>query len=79
MHAVGGAGDLVLEGFAGRRQRDGVGHLEDAGHPAHDRRKRAGLEIFLVLEAGLAEMDLGIDDTGKDGEARAIDRLVGGL
>jgi hypothetical protein len=78
VHAAGGAGDLVLEGLAGGGQRVGVGHLEDAGDAAHDRGERAGREVFLVLEAGLAEMHLGVDDAGEDVEAGAVVDFGGG-
>ena len=32
----------------------------------------------LCVEAGLAEMDLGVDDAGQDVEAAAVDDLAGG-
>ena len=53
----------------------GVGHLEDAGDAAQHRGAAAGFEVFLVLGAGLAEMDLGVDDAGQDVKAGAIDDL----
>ena len=34
-------------------------------------------EILLVLGAGLAEMDLGVDDAGQDVQAGAVDDLAG--
>ena len=78
VHAAGGAGDLVGKRLGGDGQRIGVGHLEDGGDAAHDRGARAGLEVLLVLGAGLAEMDLGVDDAGEDVEAGAVDDLAGG-
>ena len=69
MHAAAAAGDLVGQRLGGDGQRAGVGHLEDGGDAAHHGRARAGLEVFLVLGAGLAEMDLRVDHAGQDGEA----------
>ncbi len=43
----------------------GVRHLEDRGHAAERGTGRAGFEIFLMGEAGLPEMHLGIDGAGK--------------
>ena len=69
--------DLVGERRVARRQRVGVGHLEDRRDAAQHGRARARLEVFLVLEAGLAEMHLAVDDAGQDMQAAAVDRLAG--
>ncbi len=76
MHAAGAAADLVVEGIGGRRQGLGVRHLEHRRDAAHDGGARAGFEVFLVLEPGLAEMDLAVDDAGQDVEAGAVDHLA---
>ena len=68
------ARDLVGKRLGGDRQRVGVGHLEDGGDAAHHRGARAGLEVFLVLGAGLAEMHLRVDDAGQDVQARCSRR-----
>ena len=78
MHAVGAGSDLGIKSFACRGQRIGVGHLENAGDPAHHGAKRTGLEVFLVGEARLAEMHLGVDDAWEDVETTAIHN-VGGI
>ncbi len=77
MHAAGGAPHLVGERCLAGSERIGVGHFEDGGDTAEHRRARTGLQIFLVLQAGLAEMHLAVDDTGQDVQAAAIDRLTG--
>ena len=78
VHAAGGAAHLVGQRLGGHRQRVGVRHLEDGGDAAHDGRARTALQVFLVLGAGFAEMDLRVDDAGQDGEAGAIDDLAPG-
>src|SRR5665811_1683193 len=40
------------------------------------RDRAAGLQIFLVLHARFAEMDLGINDTRQDMEAARVDGLA---
>ena len=76
MHAPLRARDLVGERGGGGRRRIGVGHFEHRGDAAQHRRARAGLEILLVSQAGLAEMNLGVDDAGQDVQAAAIDPLA---
>ena len=72
---AGGAAQLIVQ----RRLVDGVGvgvrHLEEGRDPAHGGAGRAGRQVFLVLEAGLAEVDLGVDDAGQDGEAGGVETL----
>ena len=58
MHAVMAAPHLVGERLGRRGLRVGVGHLEHGRDAAHDGGAGAGFEIFLVVEAGLAEMHL---------------------
>ena len=57
-HAQRAWGDRDLGALALRRggERIGVRHLEHAGDAAHHRRARPALEVFLVGEAGLAEI-----------------------
>ena len=68
--------ELVGQRLGAGRGRIGVGHLEHGGHPAEHGRARAGLQIFLVFQAGLAEMHLGVDDAGQDVQAAAVDALA---
>ena len=77
MHAAGSALDLVGKGRLRRGGPPRVRHLKDAGNAAEHGCPRAGFKIFLVLHPGFAEMDLGVDDAGKDVEAGAIDALAG--
>ena len=77
MHPPFGAGKLVFDRQFGRGRRRGIGHFEHAGHPAQNRRAAAGFQIFLVLVAGLAEMHLGVDDTGQDVQPLRIKDLGG--
>jgi len=77
MHAAGGAPHLVgKRRFAGG-EWIGVGHLEDSRDAAEHGRARTCLQIFLVLQARLAEMHLGVDDTRQDVQPPAVDRLAG--
>ena len=75
MHAVMAALHLVGEGRLRDGQRVGVRHLEHGGDAAHHGAARAGLEVFLVGQAGLAEMHLGVDHAGQDVQAPAVDHL----
>ena len=68
-HAVARAAHFVGERLGSRRERLRVGHLEDGGDAAQHGGAAAGLEVFLVLEARLAEMHLGVDHAGQDVEA----------
>ena len=79
MHAADGAGHLVAESRAIGGERAGVGHLEDAGDASHHGRQGARGKIFLVGEAGLAEMDLGVDNAREDVEAAAVDGVFRGV
>ena len=69
VHAVLGAGQLVGQRLGRGRVRIGVRHLEDGGDAAQHRAARAGLQVFLPLHARLAEVHLGVDDAGQDGQA----------
>ena len=53
----------------------GVGHLEHAGDAAQDGGAAAGLQIFLVLVAGLAEMHLAVDGAGQHMQALGLENL----
>ena len=53
--------------------RLGVGHAGDAGHPTRRRREAPGSDGLLVLVAGLAEVDVHVDEAGRQAVATAID------
>ena len=59
----------------GDGQRIGVRHLEHRGDAAHHGAARAGLQVLLVGQAGLAEMHLGVHHAGQDVQALAVDHL----
>ena len=77
VHVVMGAGDLVRERRGAGGQGIGVRHLEHRRDPAHDRAQRAGNEIFLMREAGVAEMHLAVDHAGQHVQPPAIHGLRG--
>ena len=77
MHAAGGGRDLGGERLGAGGRRLGVRHLEHRGDPAQHRRPAAGCQVLLVLEAGLAEMHLGVDHAGQNMEAGGVDGLAG--
>ena len=74
-HAMPRAVHFIGQRLGGSGQRLRVRHFEDGSDAARDRSTAAGFEIFLVLEARLAEMHLRVDDAGQDVQARGIDRL----
>jgi hypothetical protein len=78
MHAMVAGLDLGGERLLGDRERVGVRHLEHRGDAAHHGAARAGLEVLLVRQPGLAEMHLRVHHAGQDMEALAVDRLAGG-
>jgi hypothetical protein len=61
-----GPGQFVDETLRGRRGWIGIGHLAKGGDASGDGREGAGGEVFLVLVARFAEMDLRIDQAGED-------------
>ena len=73
-----GFADLLLDadllGIFGRR--DLVRHVDDGRDAAADRCGRAGREVLLVRHAGIAEMDVGVDQAGQDVQAGGVDRLL---
>ena len=75
VHPPAGPLELVAEGGGSGGGRAGVGHLEDAGHSPQDGRGAARGQVFLVGEAGLAEVHLGVDDPGQDVQASCLDPL----
>ena len=77
VHAMQTARNLVGEGLGGGRQRIGVRHFEHRRHPAQHSRARARLQIFLMGQARLAKMHLGVDDPRQDMQPRAVDALPG--
>ena len=77
MHTMAAALHLVGERRLGDGQGIGVGHFEDAGDTAENSGPGARFEVFLVLGARFAEMNLAVDDAGQDGQAGAVDHLSG--
>lgn len=63
----GGDGGTGIEGGGG------VGHHHQAGDAAVDRGLGAGGDVFLVLTAGLAEMDVGVEKAGAEDAVLAVD------
>ena len=59
------------------RGRRGVGHVEDRRDPAQRGGASAGFEVFLVLIAGLAEVNLAVDNAGQHMEATRFDHPAG--
>ncbi|HSV15060.1 MAG TPA: hypothetical protein VLI90_12445, partial [Tepidisphaeraceae bacterium] len=57
-------------------RRLGVGHAADGGEPAGDSGLRAGLDGFLFLVAGFAEVDVDVDQTGGDVATGGVDDFV---
>ena len=57
------------------RDRLGVGHRRDRRVPADRRRARAGLDRLLVLEAGLAQMRVHVDQARRHDQPAAVDDL----
>ena len=78
MHAVAAARDLVGQRLGVRRGRIGVRHLEHCGDAAEHGGARAGLEILLLGQPGLAEMHLGVDDAGQHVQALRLDHRAPG-
>ena len=75
--APGDALELAPVGLGVGDRGPGVGHVEHAGDAAGDGGAGAGFEILLVLEPGLAEMHLGVDEAGQDVQAGGVDRGLG--
>ena len=78
MHAMTASLDLGGERLLGDRQRIGVRHFEHRGDAAHHGAARAGLEIFLVRQPGLAKMHLRVHHAGQDVQPLAVDDFAGG-
>ncbi len=78
MHAVMRALDLVGDRFGGGGGGIGVGHLEHGGDAAEHGAARARFEVFLVGQAGLAEMHVAVDHARQQMQAAAVDHLAGG-
>jgi hypothetical protein len=77
MHAARRAPQLVVQRRRAHRQRVRVGHLEDGRDAAHHGGARAGLKVFLVLAARLAEMHLRVDHAWQDMQPAGGDDLAG--
>jgi hypothetical protein len=77
MHAAAAAGNLVGQSLRAHRRRLGVRHLEHRCDTAQNRRSAAGLQVFLVFEARLAEMHLRVDDAGEHMQAGGVDAVAG--
>jgi hypothetical protein len=52
--------------------RDGVGHGRNGGESARRGRRRAGGDGLLVALAGLAQVDVHVDQAGRDGQAGGV-------
>ena len=78
MHAVPAALHLIGKSLLADGQGIGVRHFEHGGDAAHHGAARAGLEVFLLLQPGLAEMHLRVHHAGQDVQALAVDHLRGG-
>ena len=57
--------------------RVGVRHAAHRGVAAGRRRAGAGLDVFLVLLARLAQVRVQVDEAGREPQARRLDHLVG--
>ena len=76
-HAVARAAHLVGECCSRGGQGLGVRHLEHGRDAAQDSCAAAGLQVFLLFEARLAEVHLAVDYTGQDVQPLAVDDLGG--
>ena len=78
-NACGDAPRLTLSASASARggERIGVRHFEHGGDAAQHRAARAGFQVLLVGQAGLAEMHLAVDHARQQMQAAAVDRLAG--
>ena len=76
--AAAGAGELVGQGKGRGGGRNRVGHLEDRGDPPQDGGAGTGREVFLVGEARLAEVHLGVDHAGQDVQTMRVEHFGGG-
>ena len=72
IHTVRRAVQLVLKKVWRNRRRIGVRHFEHAGDPAKRPRPGTRFQILFVLKPRLAEVNLRIDDTRQNMEARRI-------
>ena len=73
VHAGLRTAQLVCQGVRRCGGGPGIRHFKHGSYAAHHGGAAAGVKILLVLKAGLAEMDVGIDDAGQDMQAAAID------
>ena len=78
MHASRSPAHLVRQSLRAGGERVGVGHLEDRGDTAQHSGARACLQVFLVFQAGLAEMHLAVDHARQDVERATVDDFPGG-
>ena len=72
-----GQGATLFQGRGRERRRLHVGHVHEAGDPASHRRPRFVGEVGLVGEAGLAEVDLIVDQAGQQVLAAGLDGRIG--
>jgi hypothetical protein len=54
--------------------RVGVGHGEDGGEPAQGGGGRAGGDVLGLLAAGLAQMDVQVDEAGEQDRTAAVEQ-----
>ena len=74
---VGRTTTVDLVAYAGTRVGDGVGvgHCRDVGEAAMGRGAAAGGDVLLVLEAGIAEVDVHVDEARNQVLAAGVDHL----
>ncbi len=75
VHAMHAEAHLFAKRLGRGRQRVRIGHFKDGRDAAEHRATRTCLKVFLVGEAGLAEMHLTVDDAGQHMQAAAIHAL----
>ncbi len=78
MHAMHAEAHLFAKRLGRGRQRVRIGHFKDGRDAAEHCAARTCLKVFLVGEAGLAEMHLTVDDAGQHMQAAAIHALARG-
>src|SRR5690606_29051679 len=78
-HAVASAANLVRECVRAGRRWPRVRHLENGCDAAKRGGAASGFEVLLLLQSGLAEVNLGVDDAWQNVQAGAVNHLAPGL
>jgi len=73
-----GQSELIMQRGNAGRVGLGVRHLQKRGDAPLRTGKRTSVEVFLVGEAGIAEVNLVVDDTGKQMQPGGVDRFING-